>query len=266
MLIGLIASMLLRGLPLEPTAPRLARARAGRAGRVLGPRATPGGHAGAGVLIVRVDAPMYYANALTVRDGVKRMVEGRPRPRGPSVFELGAQDELDVTTTDALRSLLTELGPGHRRLLRRRPRAGARAPPGDRPARVGGRGPCPPDPRCRGARGRVVSDLVLTASHGGATPHSSQASSHGQGEHQAGPTLAVVHAEPAGRRRATHRESSAWSDPTRRHRAGGTNGGSETGRSPGRRCTRSHRSPRRWPRDTRRVRHCHGRRSRGTAP
>jgi MFS superfamily sulfate permease-like transporter len=50
-----------------------------------------------------------YANALTVRDGVKRMVEGSPTPTRAAVFAMGAQDELDVTTSDALRSLLTEL-------------------------------------------------------------------------------------------------------------------------------------------------------------
>ena len=54
--------------------------------------------------------------------------------------------------------------------------------------------------------------------------------------------------------------------PTRRHRAGGPSAGFGTGRSHGQRCTKSHRSPPRWRRDTRRIRHCHGRRSRGTAP
>ena len=37
------------------------------------------------------------------------LVEGSPTPTRAAVFALGAQDELDVTTSDALRSLLTEL-------------------------------------------------------------------------------------------------------------------------------------------------------------
>ncbi len=62
-----------------------------------------------GVLIVRVDAPVYYANAKTVRDGVRLLVEAaEPTPRAV-IFDADAQDSLDVTTTDVLRQLLAEL-------------------------------------------------------------------------------------------------------------------------------------------------------------
>jgi MFS superfamily sulfate permease-like transporter len=62
-----------------------------------------------GILIVRIDAQMYYANALTVRDHVKAMVaEMEPPPRAV-IFDASAQDELDVTSTDYIKSLVKEL-------------------------------------------------------------------------------------------------------------------------------------------------------------
>jgi sulfate permease, SulP family len=62
-----------------------------------------------GVLIVRVDAQLYYANALTARDRLKAMIaEMEPPPRAV-IFDSVAQDQLDVTTTDAIKSLVKEL-------------------------------------------------------------------------------------------------------------------------------------------------------------
>jgi len=62
-----------------------------------------------GVLIVRVDAPLYYANALTVRNQVKAMIAGAaPRPRAV-IFDDSAQDELDLTTAHVVKGLLKEL-------------------------------------------------------------------------------------------------------------------------------------------------------------
>jgi high affinity sulfate transporter 1 len=58
-----------------------------------------------GVLILRLDAPLYYANALTVAEQVKRIVaETDPRPRAV-LFDAAAQDELDITSAEVLRSL-----------------------------------------------------------------------------------------------------------------------------------------------------------------
>jgi len=62
-----------------------------------------------GVLIVRVDAQIYYANALTVRDHVKAMLADMETPPRALIFDASAQDQLDVTSTDVIRSLIKEL-------------------------------------------------------------------------------------------------------------------------------------------------------------
>jgi SulP family sulfate permease len=62
-----------------------------------------------GVLILRLDVQMYYANALTVRDRAKALIEeAEPLPR-VVIFDAAAQDEIDVTSTDTLKSLVKEL-------------------------------------------------------------------------------------------------------------------------------------------------------------
>jgi len=62
-----------------------------------------------GVLIVRIDAQMYYANAMTVRDHIKTLIAGmRPLPRAV-VIDLGAQDAIDVTSTDIIKGWVKEL-------------------------------------------------------------------------------------------------------------------------------------------------------------
>jgi high affinity sulfate transporter 1 len=62
-----------------------------------------------GVLIVRLDAPLYYANALTVRDAVKAMIASTGPPPRAVVFDTSTQGELDVTSTDMVISLLKQL-------------------------------------------------------------------------------------------------------------------------------------------------------------
>ena len=62
-----------------------------------------------GVLIVRLDAQLYYANALTVRDRVKAMVAEMETPPRAVIFDAAAQDEIDVTSTDIINSLVKEL-------------------------------------------------------------------------------------------------------------------------------------------------------------
>ena len=63
-----------------------------------------------GVLIVRLDGPMYYANALTVRERVKGMLAEQPQPPRAVIFDASAQfDRLDVTSTGVFRGLLEEL-------------------------------------------------------------------------------------------------------------------------------------------------------------
>jgi MFS superfamily sulfate permease-like transporter len=62
-----------------------------------------------GVLIVRVDAQMYYANALTVRDRVKEMIAAMEAPPRAVIIDSSAWDQLDVTSTDVIKSLVKEL-------------------------------------------------------------------------------------------------------------------------------------------------------------
>jgi len=62
-----------------------------------------------GVLILRLDGPMYYANALTIRDRIKAMIaKAEPLPR-VVIFDASAQDQIDVTSVEVLKSLIKEL-------------------------------------------------------------------------------------------------------------------------------------------------------------
>ncbi|MFN8379806.1 MAG: SulP family inorganic anion transporter [Anaerolineae bacterium] len=60
-----------------------------------------------GLLIVRLDAPLYYANALTVRDQIKQMIADSP-PKA-LLLDVSVQDDLDITTADALEGLVKAL-------------------------------------------------------------------------------------------------------------------------------------------------------------
>jgi SulP family sulfate permease len=62
-----------------------------------------------GVLILRLDGPMYYANALTVRDRVKTLVEEAETPPRAIVLDASAQYELDITSSDVLKGLVKQL-------------------------------------------------------------------------------------------------------------------------------------------------------------
>ncbi len=62
-----------------------------------------------GVLIVRLDAPMYYANALTARDQLKAMLRDAAPPPRAVVFDAEGQDELDITSAQVLTGLVEEL-------------------------------------------------------------------------------------------------------------------------------------------------------------
>lgn len=62
-----------------------------------------------GVLIVRVDAQLYYANALTVRDRVKAMIADMETPPRAVILDSAAWDEIDVTSTDVIKGLVKEL-------------------------------------------------------------------------------------------------------------------------------------------------------------
>ena len=62
-----------------------------------------------GVLILRLDTPLYFANALTVRDRLKEMMREAEPPPKTIILDAAAQDALDVTSSDVLTGLIKEL-------------------------------------------------------------------------------------------------------------------------------------------------------------
>ena len=109
MIIGLVASVLL--ILYQSSRPHLASL--GRIPGIPGAYSDlqrhPENSAVPGVLIVRLDAPMYYANALTVRERMKALVaESQPPPRAV-VLDAAGQDSLDITSAEVLKGLLAEL-------------------------------------------------------------------------------------------------------------------------------------------------------------
>ena len=109
MLIGLLASLLL-------VIYRSSRPHLSVLGRVPG---VPGAYTSLerhpenipvpGVLILRLDSPMIYYNAVTIRDQVKAMVAAaQPRPQAV-ILDAAVQDQLDVTSAEVLHGLGKEL-------------------------------------------------------------------------------------------------------------------------------------------------------------
>jgi sulfate permease, SulP family len=106
MVIGLVASMLF-------VIYRTARPHVSSLGRVPG---VPGAYSDlerhpdnvpvSGVLIVRPDAQIYYANALAVRDRIKVLIASAESPVKSVVFDASAQDGIDITSTDVLIGLI----------------------------------------------------------------------------------------------------------------------------------------------------------------
>lgn len=65
-----------------------------------------------GVLLLRLQGALYYANALTVRDKIRAVVQSAdPQPRA-LVLEFGAQDQIDLTSAKVLIAMGHEM---HRR-------------------------------------------------------------------------------------------------------------------------------------------------------
>ena len=62
-----------------------------------------------GVLILRLDAPMYFANALTVREMMKTLVEESETPLHSVIFDATVQDELDITSAEVLKGVVKEM-------------------------------------------------------------------------------------------------------------------------------------------------------------
>jgi high affinity sulfate transporter 1 len=109
MIIGLMASLLL--MIYKSSRPHLASL--GRVPGIPGDYSDLNRHpentAVPGVLIVRLDAPIYYANALTVREWIKAQVSNiQPSPHAV-VMDAAGQDSLDITSAEALKGLVVEL-------------------------------------------------------------------------------------------------------------------------------------------------------------
>jgi MFS superfamily sulfate permease-like transporter len=61
------------------------------------------------VLIVRIDAQLYYANAMTVKDRIKTMIAEMETPPGALIIDMSAQDLIDLTSQEVTKSLVKEL-------------------------------------------------------------------------------------------------------------------------------------------------------------
>jgi SulP family sulfate permease len=109
MIIGLVASLLL--VIYNSTRPHIASL--GRIPGIPGAYSDldqhPENSAVPGILILRLDAPIYYANALTVREKIKALVAGTQPPPHALVLDAGGQYSLDITTAEALKGLVVEL-------------------------------------------------------------------------------------------------------------------------------------------------------------
>jgi SulP family sulfate permease len=62
------------------------------------------------VLIVRPDAPLFYANAQPLRDTVSHLARSADPPVHVLILDLDGTDELDITSAEALGKLLADLG------------------------------------------------------------------------------------------------------------------------------------------------------------
>jgi SulP family sulfate permease len=69
----------------------------------------PGARTVDGVLVLRHDAPLYYANAASNRDAIKRIVEAASPPVHTVVFKPEVIHSLDVTSVESIEQLLSWL-------------------------------------------------------------------------------------------------------------------------------------------------------------
>jgi MFS superfamily sulfate permease-like transporter len=70
-----------------------------------------------GLLILRPDVPLFFANAHTLYSQIGSLVATAPRPLEVVIIDLGASADLDVVCTDMLRDLIDELHQADIRLL-----------------------------------------------------------------------------------------------------------------------------------------------------
>jgi sulfate permease, SulP family len=60
-------------------------------------------------LILRLDTPLFYANATLVRDSIKRTIGASDPIPAVVILDIGANDDLDITSSDMLTELATTL-------------------------------------------------------------------------------------------------------------------------------------------------------------
>jgi len=112
-LVGLVIAVL---LSLMLVLYRASRPYVARLGKLSGERATfvdlerhPEAEAIPGLLMLRVDAPLYFFNVNVARTAILEAVAGSdPRPSAV-LLDIGATADFDVTTADTIRQLITEL-------------------------------------------------------------------------------------------------------------------------------------------------------------
>lgn len=108
MVIGMVASVLL--LLYTTSRPRVASL--GRTPDVTGGfsdlQRHPEDRAVEGVAILRVDAPLYYANALSAREGMKAALAEMDPPARAVVVDAAGQSDLDITSATVLTELVDE--------------------------------------------------------------------------------------------------------------------------------------------------------------
>jgi sulfate permease, SulP family len=62
-----------------------------------------------GLLVLRLETPLFYANATPVRDGIKQLVGATDPPPQAVIVDVGANDRLDITSAEMLGQLLETL-------------------------------------------------------------------------------------------------------------------------------------------------------------
>jgi sulfate permease, SulP family len=62
-----------------------------------------------GLLVLRLDTPLFYANATPVRAGIKQLVGATNPPPKTVILDIGANERLDITSVEMLAQLLATL-------------------------------------------------------------------------------------------------------------------------------------------------------------
>jgi high affinity sulfate transporter 1 len=62
-----------------------------------------------GLLVLRIDSPLYFANAQSVADRVRDLIDAADSPVGAVVVDADTQDEIDVTAADAVAAIAGDL-------------------------------------------------------------------------------------------------------------------------------------------------------------